>query len=75
MTSTTTGVAVAFDGTRRLAMGALEEVAVAVHQTVTTGGQGTVLVFDADSSLPLDLDLRGSVDEVRDRYRSMINGS
>lgn len=54
----------AFDGTRRLASGPLAEVARAVRGAVA----GSLLVFDDATGRVIDLDLRGSGDEVAARY-------
>ncbi len=55
----------AFLGDRRIASGLLAEVAVAVkHSPADT----PVLIFNDVTGRPLDLDMRGSDDEVRARY-------
>ena len=53
---------IAFDGQRRLASGSLAEVALAVKRA----GQGTgpVIIFSDGTGRPIDLDLRGSDDEI-----------
>jgi len=55
---------IAFDGHRRIAAGPLAEVALAVKQAVDAGAEGPVLVFDDLTSRPVELDLRGTPDEV-----------
>jgi len=55
----------AFAGTRRIASGPLEEVAVAVKEIVDRGQTAPVLVFDDWTSAVIDLDLRGMVGTVR----------
>jgi len=55
---------IAFAGTRRLAAGAPREVATAVKAYVDQETEESVLVFDRLSSEPVELDLRGSVDDV-----------
>jgi hypothetical protein len=64
----TTSHCTAFAGSRRLASGALAEVAVAVRTALDAGETDAVLVFDDDSGAALDLDLRGDADAVRARY-------
>jgi hypothetical protein len=59
----------AFDGTRRIASGSLLEVALATRRALDQGAHGPVLVFDDRSSRPVELDLRGSEDEVRARLQ------
>lgn len=61
--------AVAFEGPCLLASGPLAEVARAAWQAQRRELAGPLLVFDARSSQPLDLDLRGSEDEVLARLQ------
>lgn len=59
---------IAFEADRRIGAGSLVEVALAVKKVVgRKGGHGIVLVFDAVTSEPVDLDLRGTVADVRRR--------
>lgn len=60
--------AVAFVGTRQLAAGTLPEVAVAAHRHAAADPLQPALVFDAVTSAAIDLDLRGTVDQVAARY-------
>ena len=55
---------VAFEGTRRIAAGTLAEVAAEAKRAVDRAVDGPVLVFDAVSSEGIELDLRGTLDEV-----------
>ncbi|MCF1709590.1 DUF2239 family protein [Tabrizicola sp. J26] len=55
----------AFQGTRRIAQGPLAEVGLAVRRLDET--RGPVLIFDDATGRVLDLDLRGSDEEVRAR--------
>jgi len=55
----------AFMGSRRIASGPLAEVAVAVKELVDRGQTSPVLVFDDGTSAVIDLDLRGTVEQVR----------
>jgi hypothetical protein len=55
-------ICIAFAGARRLAEGDLRRVATALHQAGAP--DGAVLVFDAVTSEPVEIDLRGSLDEV-----------
>jgi hypothetical protein len=55
---------IAFAGSRRIAAGSLAEVAAATKRAVDAGERGAVLVLDGASSEPVELDLRGSVDDV-----------
>ena len=55
---------VAFAGTRRIAAGALADVALATKAAVDRGERAPVLVFDEETSEPVELDLRGTPDDV-----------
>jgi hypothetical protein len=58
---------VAFDGDRLIAIGAPVVVADAVKRATDAGATGPILVFDAQTSQPVELDLRGSLEEVISR--------
>jgi len=58
----------AFAGHRRIAAGNLAGVAAAVKIHLERGEDAPILVFSDPSSEPVELDLRGSVAEVRARY-------
>lgn len=58
---------VAFHETKLVGSGALSEVARAVREYLDADGNATVLVFDAITSRPIDLDLRGTPVEVVER--------
>lgn len=58
---------VAFDGTRRIADGPIAAVALEVKRAIERGSRGTVLVFDAESSERIDIDVRGTDAEVIER--------
>ena len=55
---------IAFDGDRRIAAGDLREVACAAKQALDSDRDISVLIFDGVSSHAVDLDFRGSVDDV-----------
>jgi hypothetical protein len=55
---------VAFDGDRCIAAGDLRDVARAAKQTLDRRKDASVLVFDGTSSGPIDIDFRGTVDDV-----------
>lgn len=59
--------ATAFDGNRRLAGGPLIDVAMAVKAATEAGAAGPLLVFDDATAQVIDLDLRGSRDEIAAR--------
>jgi uncharacterized protein len=58
----------AFAGSRRIASGSLEDVAVAALQA-TSRSDAPVLVFSDTTGTQIDLDLRGTEAEVRARHR------
>lgn len=55
---------VAFDGDRRIGSGSLRDVARAARDALDRHSHASILVFDAQTSSLVDLDLRGSVDDV-----------
>ena len=55
---------VAFEGTRRIAAGELPEVALAAKRVLDRGERGPVLIFDENTSEPIEVDFRGSADDV-----------
>jgi hypothetical protein len=57
----------AFAGSRRIATGALAVVAVRTKEALDQGEGAAVVVFDDATGKPIDVDLRGSVDDVRRR--------
>lgn len=57
----------AFLGTRRLAHGALGDVAVAVRHAAADA-DGPVLIFDDVTGQQVDVDTRGADDDIRARY-------
>ena len=55
----------AFEGTRRIAAGALKDVAVRAKEVIDRGAQqALVLIFDDHTSHVIDLDYRGTPDDV-----------
>jgi hypothetical protein len=55
---------IAFEGDRCIATGGLREVARAAKQTLDRRKDASILVFDGMTGGPIDLDFRGSVDDV-----------
>lgn len=66
MTASPSRLCIAFADSTCIARGSLVEVAAAARDAVARDAQ--ILVFDAESSEPVELDLRGSADEVAARY-------
>ncbi|MFM0343942.1 DUF2239 family protein [Paraburkholderia sp. RL17-347-BIC-D] len=60
----------AFEGHRRIASGALPDVALAVRAVLARGEQAPVLVFDDITSRPVEFDLRGTPEEIVARLAS-----
>ncbi|TCW84966.1 DUF2239 domain-containing protein [Burkholderia sp. SRS-46] len=58
----------AFEGHRRLATGPLSTVALTMRRAFDANAAGAVLIFDDSTGRSIDLDLRGSDDEVLARY-------
>jgi hypothetical protein len=55
---------VAFDGDRRIGSGSLHDVARAAREALDQHQDASILIFESGSSAPVDIDLRGSVDDV-----------
>jgi hypothetical protein len=55
---------IAFDGDRRIASGDLRQVARAAKQTLDRRHDAAVLVFNGTTSGPIEIDFRGTVDDV-----------
>lgn len=58
----------AFEGVRRIAGGRLADVAPIVKEAVDRAGPAPVLVFDDLTGRLIDLDLRGTAEEVQSRF-------
>jgi uncharacterized protein len=63
-------VYIAFAGNKRIAYGSLSDVARGVKRVVDQYPSPAVSVFDADSSEPVELNLRGTLEEVLSRLPS-----
>jgi hypothetical protein len=68
MAHDTVSACTAFAGSELIAAGSLREVAVAVRRVLDEAPDSTVLVFDDADARPVELDLRGTVDDVASRY-------
>ena len=64
--------AVAFNGTSLVALGSVAEVALACHALLQVRADISLLIFDARTSLPIELDLRGSSREVLERLEQPV---
>lgn len=65
----------AFAGDHVIARGSLVEVALAVHRALQAGEQRTLLVLEAATSQVVDLDLRGSADDVVQRLAATADSA
>src|SRR5258706_7491586 len=70
MTDHTLVTCTAFEGVRRIASGAHKDVAIVVKALIDRGEAAPVLIFDDETSRPVEFDLRGSVDDVAARLTS-----
>lgn len=68
MDETRTRPCTAFQGPRRLASGPLHEVALAVKAAHDGGPPGPLLTFDDATGRVIDLDLRGTAEDVAARF-------
>ena len=57
-----------FDGHRKIASGPLAVAALAVKQAMESGSVGPVLIFDNTTGRTIDIDLRGTADEITARH-------
>jgi hypothetical protein len=67
MTVTETTLCIAFEGDRQIAAGPLAYVAIAVKQALERGGPDAVLIFDAETARPVEIDVRGTLAETLER--------
>ena len=73
MNTALTSPCTAFDGHRLLATGTLPEVALAVQAAADRGAAGPLLVFDDRSGRLIDVDLRGSAQDLLDRLTPLAS--
>ena len=59
---------VAFVGARRIASGTLHDILPSLKDRFERDGSEQVLIFEVETGRQIDLDLRGSLDDVRERY-------
>lgn len=60
----------AFGGLKRIASGLLSDVVVAAKRALDRGDALSVAIFDNETSRPIEVDFRGTVEEVRARLTS-----
>jgi hypothetical protein len=64
MTAAPTSAYIAFAGDRRIATGDLRDIARSAKRTLDQHGDAQVLIFDGKTSGPIEIDFRGSIDDV-----------
>jgi hypothetical protein len=64
---------IAFAGTRRIASGGLEPVALETKQVMEGGESASILIFDSSGQL-VEVDFRGTADDVRRRVAPAPRG-
>lgn len=64
MSITTETLCIAFEGSAVIGAGRLADVSLAIKASADRGPDAPLLVFDDVTSQPIELDLRGNVDEV-----------
>jgi hypothetical protein len=55
---------IAFEGDHRIGSGSLHDVARAARETLDRRRDASILIFDGESSAPVEIDFRGSVKDV-----------
>lgn len=64
MDTTPPAGAIAFEGNRLIGAGPIAPLALKIKRVVERGPRGPIAVFDHQTSQPIELDLRGSTEEV-----------
>ncbi len=63
----------AFAGNRRIASGTLSEVALKAKWVIDQGEQGPIIIFDDQTSEPIEVDFRGTSDEITQKLGNRAN--
>src|SRR5687767_10763178 len=63
----------AFEGSRRIASGGLVEVALQVKEVIDRGERAPVLIFDDVTGGPIELNFRGTAEDVLKRLAETIS--
>jgi hypothetical protein len=64
MTTGSNPAYIAFAGDRRIASGDLRDIARSAKRTLDLHGEAQLLIFDGKTSGPVEIDFRGSIDDV-----------
>ena len=67
--------AIAFEGPHQIAVGELHQVALKVKDVLERGASGPVLIFNESTSDPIEVDFRGTRQEVFERLTSTSSHS
>jgi len=67
MTPDPTRTCTAFCGLKRIASGLVSDVVSAAKAAIDRGETGAIAIFDDETSRPIEVDFRGSIEEVRAR--------
>ena len=59
---------VAFEGHRRIASGELLKVARKTKEVIDRGERGPIVIFDEVTSQPVEVDFRGTTEQVLENY-------
>jgi uncharacterized protein len=65
----------AFEGTRRIAAGELAEVATRAKEVIDRGGAAPVLIFGDETGETIEVDFRGTAEDVRRRLAERREGA
>lgn len=66
-------ICIAFSGTKLIAEGLLNDVALKVKDVIDRGDQETILILDDCASRPIEIDFRGSKADLQKRLGDMKN--
>lgn len=64
---------IAFEGDRCIASGELADVALKVRDHLANQNEAAILIFDQETSRPVEIDFRGSRDEVAARLKGQFS--
>ncbi|MEA2780522.1 MAG: uncharacterized protein QOK29_2066 [Rhodospirillaceae bacterium] len=64
----------AFEGSRRIAAGGLAEVALKTKEIIDRGGRAPILIFDDVTSKVIEVDFRGTAENVLNRLAETTGG-
>jgi hypothetical protein len=64
---------IAFDGDHCIASGDIVDVAARVKQTLSAQPQSQILLFDLETSRPVEIDFRGSIADVTTRFKKSLS--